>query len=196
MGGNPFKNRFRIRFFLIFCFRIGNKCKLNYLLGQPITELQSRLIIQLKENILQLPGKSFYLNSTIKNTGIQLANQFCENDFKNTFSSLDLNSVSKATFSPICQNCIDDLTNTTIEDPENIESGLPNCNCRWNCSHPLSGCNTCEAGHYKNCCTPTKVGCGFLLLQRCTGRDEPCALSLRPKEKCDDLIEDSGQNGN
>lgn len=151
--------------------------KIDYILSQPISSGQTQSLNNLKVHINNLNSNEFYLSGSIRQVGILLGYLFCENDFLNTFSSLDLNFISIESI-PICQSCINDLI-TYVDEERRPGDELPWCNCRWNCSDPIGGCNTCQAGKYKGCCHPRK-GCGFLWLQDCTGHDQPCAIKYRP----------------
>ena len=169
--------------------------KIIYIESQNLDFKQSQYLLNLKSNINKLPIDSFYLTNSIRENAINLVNEFSETDFKNSFSSLDLNIISDIK-TPICTKCKNDLLNDSstidaIKDPKNT---LPKCNCRWFCSDPISGCNDCQAGDYEGCCKP-RIGCGFLFLQYCTGHDQPCP-GIGPDYYTDDTLTDDQGLGN
>ena len=151
--------------------------KIEFSKTQDLNDEQIAQLTLLETNIKALPNDTFYLTESIIKNGISLTRQFNEDAFKDLFNNLDLVIISKSV-STLCNSCIIDLqhelNNKDSISIDNMAKDLPNCNCRWTCSDPIGGCNDCQAGHYKGCCKPVK-GCGFLLLQDCTGHDQPCA---------------------
>lgn len=132
-----------------------------------ITDYKEVLINELIAKIKSQRLDTFYLSNEMKNIGVLLADQFSEDDFIKTFSSLDLNILSGVN-TPICIKCKEEILRNNENIIEEIGgNGLPKCNCNWTCGDELAS-HHCTG---PKCCNRTRYGCGFLWLNPCTGRD-------------------------
>ncbi|UPQ79968.1 bacteriocin fulvocin C-related protein [Flavobacterium azooxidireducens] len=79
---------------------------------------------------------------------------FCSFEFYNSDSEYNIHSTAR------------DVLTHNHDDGSNGGGGLPVCNCKWGGMFAC-GPNTCSKG---NCRDDNQKGCGFLLLEDCTGK--------------------------
>lgn len=142
--------------------------KLNDVKNDPnISTAQATLVSNLIDAINNMGKGVFAMNTTVQDLGMSLAQHFSEVDFTGAFVSLEPYALSGVN-TPTCSVCYDNIQNQL--PPVSSSTILPDCNCDWTCGDPLASSSCRNSLGVQDCCREV-IGCGFLLLGTCNGRD-------------------------